>query len=110
MTYRISSHVGPEDNSYIYRPEDEVKQWERLCPITNFEKLISDRFDINKDEMVQEIAEEISDAFKIAKKSNFFKVENWESLNFSNKSNKQLKTEENKDSSLHDSDTLPGPY
>ena len=110
MTYRISSHVGPEDDSHIYRDEEEVKEWEKLCPIINFEKLINGNIHKNKTEIVNEVSKEISDAFETAKKSKFFEVDNWESLNFSNKSNKELKIEENKDSSFHDSDTLPGPY
>lgn len=110
MTYRISSHVGPEDDSHIYRQKEEVKEWKKLCPIVNFEKLINDNVHINKLEIVNEISKEISDAFTIAKKSKFFKVDDWESLNYSNKSNQELKIKDNKDSSFHDSDTLPGPY
>ena len=38
FTYRLSSHVGPEDDSKIYRTKQEIEQWEKLCPLKNFEK------------------------------------------------------------------------
>jgi pyruvate dehydrogenase E1 component alpha subunit len=110
ITYRLSSHVGPEDDSHIYRPEQEMEQWEKLCPIANFEKLIKNNAYINKNEIVNKISKEISDAFTIAKRSKYLKVDDWESLSYSNKSNQGLKVEDNKNSSFHDFDTLPEPY
>ena len=110
MTYRLSSHVGPEDDSDIYRSAKEMEQWEKLCPIVNFEKLISGKAYINKNEIVNKISKEISDAFTIAKDSKYLKVDDWECLNYSNKSNQGLKVKDNKNTSFHNSDTLPGPY
>ena len=110
MTYRLSSHVGPEDDSHIYRSAKEMDQWKKLCPIANFEKLINNNAYINKNEIVNKISKEISDAFTIAKRSKYLKVDDWESLNYSHKSNQELRVEDNKNTSFHDSDTLPEPY
>ena len=110
ITYRLSSHVGPENDSPIYRSEKEIEQWKKLCPITNFEKLINKKSYVNKKEIVSKISKEISSAFIRAKKSKILIVDDWESLNYSNKSIQGLKVEDNKNSSLHDCDTLPQPY
>jgi acetoin:2,6-dichlorophenolindophenol oxidoreductase subunit alpha len=110
ITYRLSSHVGPENDSHIYRPEKEIEEWKKLCPIINFENLINNKTYINKNEIVNKISKKISSTFLMAKKSKFFTVDDWESLNFSNKSNQFLKLEDDKTSSFHKSDTLPGPY
>ena len=110
ITFRMSSHVGPEDDSHIYRPEKEMEQWKKLCPIANFEQLINKITYLNKNEIVNKISKEISDTFTIAKSSKYMTVDDWESLNYSNKSNQGLKVDENKNSSFHDFDTLPEPY
>ena len=110
MTYRLSSHVGPEDDSHIYRSLKEMDQWKKLCPIANFEKLINNKSYINKNEIVNKISKEISYAFTKAKRSKYLKVDDWESLNYSNKSNQRLRVQDNKNTSFHDSDTLPEPY
>ena len=110
ITYRWSSHVGPEDDSHIYREKKEMEQWKQLCPIKNFENLIKDKPYINKNEIVNKISKEISNAFIFAKQSNFLTVKNWESLNYSNVSNNDIPIKENKTETLHKSDTLPEPY
>ena len=66
MTYRISSHVGPENDSSVYRDKEEIEQWEKLCPIKNFEKLVDEDL-LQKDEVVASISEEIDLAFSNAK-------------------------------------------
>ena len=35
LTYRISSHVGPENDSLNYRNHREMNKWINLCPIKN---------------------------------------------------------------------------
>jgi TPP-dependent pyruvate/acetoin dehydrogenase alpha subunit len=110
MTYRVSSHVGPEDDSKIYRTTAEIVKWKKLCPIKNFEKIIVDNQLIDKNSILENITKEIDNAFKFAKSSKYCSVDKWESLNYSNISNVGLKIENNKDHSLHNSDTLPEPY
>ena len=109
MTYRISSHVGPENDSSVYRDKEEIEQWEKLCPIKNFEKLVDEDL-LQKDEVVASISEEIDLAFSNAKSAKYFDVDDWESLNFSNISNSSIKIKDANDDSFHKSDTLPGPY
>ena len=46
----------------------------------------------------------------VAKKSKFLIVDDWNSWNYSNTSNKDIKLGYNKVHSYHDSDTLPEPY
>jgi len=110
FTYRLSSHVGPEDDSKIYRTKQEIEQWEKLCPLKNFEKLIINNSRFNKNDITNKISKEISEAFMIAKKSKFLTVDDWNSWNYSNASNEDIMLGDNKVHSYHDSDTLPEPY
>ena len=110
ITYRISSHVGPEDDSKYYRKNQEIEEWKKLCPIKNFEKIIIDKPFINKKMIVKKIKKEIEKAFTYAKSSKYLTVDDWNALNYSNASDLNLKIESIKDLSFHDSDTLPEPY
>jgi pyruvate dehydrogenase E1 component alpha subunit len=110
MTYRISSHVGPEDDSEIYRTIQEIDQWKKLDPIKNFESIIVDSPFINKNKIIKKIRKEIEEAFTSAKSAKFLTVTDWNALNYSNTSNINLKITNIKDRSFHDSDTLPEPY
>jgi len=110
ITYRISSHVGPEDDSKYYRTSREIEQWKKLCPIENFEKIISDNQNFNKKNIIEKINLEIGEAFKYAKSSKYVTVSDWSKLNYSNKSDLELKIEDIQDRSFHNSDTLPEPY
>jgi pyruvate dehydrogenase E1 component alpha subunit len=110
ITYRLSSHVGPEDDSKIYRTKQEIEQWEKLCPIINFEKLIIDDSRFNKNEMIKKISKEISEAFLLAKESKFLALNDWDSLNYSNTSNSDITLGDEEVHSYHESDTLPEPY
>jgi TPP-dependent pyruvate/acetoin dehydrogenase alpha subunit len=110
MTYRLSSHVGPENDSYIYRTEKEVEDWEKRCPIKNFEDLIKGKLYSNKKELMRKISEEIKNSFINAKKSDYLKTINWETFNISNKLPLEIREIEIESSTFHHSDTLPEPY
>ena len=110
MTYRLSSHVGPENDSYIYRTEKEVEDWEKRCPIKNFEDLIKGKLYSNKKKLMRKISEEIKNSFINAKKSDYLKTINWETFNISNKLPLEIREIEIESSTFHHSDTLPEPY
>ena len=101
-TYRISSHVGTEDDSKFYRNKKEINLWKKKCPIKNLEKYIQ-----LKSKDLKNIDSEIEKAFSLARKSKFFKIKNWENLNIniSNKNNTAFN-----DYSYSNQDTLPEPY
>jgi TPP-dependent pyruvate/acetoin dehydrogenase alpha subunit len=102
-TYRISSHVGPEDDSKYYRSRNEISKWKKKCPLKNLEKQVS----LKKND-IKKINKEISNAFLFASRSKFYNIKDWEYENINIKKNKNLKNL--KDFSYSDQDTLPEPY
>ena len=112
ITYRQSSHVGPENDSSIYRTNGEIEQWKKLCPIKNFKKIIDKKISYSDTKIKSKISKEIEQAFNFAKKSKFFnlKENEWEKLNYSNKSVKKIKELKKQEDNIHKLDTLPEPY
>ena len=102
-TYRISSHVGPDDDSKYYRTSHEISKWKRKCPLKNLEKQV-----ILKKNDVKKINRELSNAFLFASRSKFYNIKNWEYENINIRRNNKLK--KLKDFSYSDQDTLPEPY
>jgi TPP-dependent pyruvate/acetoin dehydrogenase alpha subunit len=103
-TYRISSHVGPEDDSKYYRDKKEIENWKKKCPIKNVEKYIKlSKKDINN------IKKEVSEAFKYARKSKFYFIKNWEIENVST-NKKKYNSQNVLDHSYSTKDTIPEPY
>lgn len=71
MTYRLGAHSTSDDPS-LYRSEDEVKKWEKKCPILRLGKYLMTRGlwdEINEKELISKTAEEITEAINIAKNS-----------------------------------------
>ena len=87
-TYRLNSHVGPEDDDYLqYRPKAEINFWKNNCPIKLLEeKLIENGYlsDDDKISFCADIHAEIDDAFNYAKKSPFPEEPTWSELNYCN--------------------------
>jgi len=112
MTYRQNSHVGPENDSPIYRSELEIEQWKKLCPIKNFKKILDKKINLPAEKIKNKISSEIDQAFNFARKSKFFnlKENDWEKLNYSNKSTKKIKELKKQKDFIHKLDTLPEPY
>jgi pyruvate dehydrogenase E1 component alpha subunit len=85
-TYRKNGHVGPEDDDYIgYRSVQEREAWLANCPIALLEKELFAKSFIDEKEkkaIVEEIDQEIAEAFSFAKDSTFPTIpEDWVSLN-----------------------------
>lgn len=104
-TYRISSHVGPEDDSYFYRDISELKKWQKKCPIKNLEKYVK----LSNDDTTK-INKEIEKGFEYARKSKFYKISNWQSENLNFKRKKIFLNKDKIDLSFSNKDTIPGPY
>lgn len=88
-TYRMNSHVGPEDDSINnYRPLDELNFWKENDPIKLLgEKLLEAKI-LNQsiiDLYEKEIIFEIKENFKFAKESPFPDNSNWHDLNYTDK-------------------------
>ncbi|MBI3802793.1 MAG: thiamine pyrophosphate-dependent dehydrogenase E1 component subunit alpha [Nitrospirae bacterium] len=66
-TYRWRGHGGAGDDSATgYRDSEEVKVWQKYCPIQIYYEFLSDRGDINgmqREQMESEINQEIQEAF-----------------------------------------------
>lgn len=56
VTYRMSLHTTADDPT-VYRDEEEVKQWEKKCPIARFETYLQNR-GVLTDSDCQRIADE----------------------------------------------------
>jgi len=111
ITYRLSSHVGPEDDSNYYREENEISYWKTLCPLANLFYRLENVFDIDLSKINGEINKEIDVAFRAAQNDGFQNVTDWENLNIDNNDTNPLP---NLDNDLtvgtHREDTVPGPY
>ena len=117
FTYRWNGHVGPEDDDHVgYRPPEERAFWKANCPILLLEEpLLAQGWltPAKKNAMLNEIREEIAEAFSFAKRSPFPSVTDWYDLNYSPSSPLA-------DRLLHDIDTttfnydqadaVPAPY
>ena len=89
-TYRLNSHVGPEDDGINnYRTQEEMEFWKRNCPIRLLqEKLVATGL-LNEKliaEAEETIAQEVANCFDFAKSSSFPKVSDWRALNFNGNS------------------------
>jgi TPP-dependent pyruvate/acetoin dehydrogenase alpha subunit len=102
-TYRISSHVGPEDDSKYYRTSHEISKWKKKCPLKHLEKKVNlKKIDLKK------INKELLNAFLLASRSKFYKIKNWEYENLNIKKKKNYSNL--KDVSYSSQDTMPEPY
>lgn len=71
MTYRLGAHSTSDDPS-LYRPESEVKQWEKKCPILRLRRyLIAQGLWDEKQEssLLASVSEEITRAIAMARKT-----------------------------------------
>jgi len=82
LTYRLRGHVGPDDNiqgdhTDIRLPE-EVEEWRKKDPITNFEKYLGGNSAISKEEIEKirhEVEKEVEEAHVFTKNSPYPKEE-----------------------------------
>ncbi len=91
ITYRFSSHYGPEEDIEIgYRTKKELQFWKTICPINLLEtkllkeKIISEKYINNYSKKVEL---EINRSISSAKKNKFPKQFNFKSLNSNSKFN-----------------------
>ena len=74
-TYRWKEHCGPfEDGHLGYRSEAEIEDWRRRCPVTTYERRLSEEQILSSDmaeAMREEISDEVAEAFRFAKESPF---------------------------------------
>lgn len=71
MTYRLGAHSTSDDPS-LYRSDEEVKKWEKKCPVLRLGKYLTQRglWDEAKEkELIAKTNEEITAAINIAKSS-----------------------------------------
>lgn len=69
MTYRMGAHSTSDDPTR-YREEDEVKRWEKKCPVLRLKKYLEKKklWDAAKEkEMLAEIKQEVDKAIETAK-------------------------------------------
>jgi TPP-dependent pyruvate/acetoin dehydrogenase alpha subunit len=85
-TYRLNSHVGPEDDgANRYRTEEEMRFWKQNCPIVLLEAALRRAEWLDeaaKTRIESEIAEEIAGHFKFAKESPFPSETDWLRMNY----------------------------
>ena len=110
LTYRISSHVGPEDDSINYRTKDEINSWNTLCPIKNIEKVLSQQTNTINSRTYESIDEELDKAFYRARQGQHETVQNWESLNLYHNASELPEFDPDETTGTITSDTIPGPY
>lgn len=71
MTYRRGAHSTSDDPS-LYRSDDEVKQWEKKCPVMRLGKYLRSQGlwdDQQESEWIAKVTEEISQAINTAKET-----------------------------------------
>jgi pyruvate dehydrogenase E1 component alpha subunit len=71
MTYRRGAHSTSDDPS-LYRSEEEVKQWEKKCPVIRLTKYLRSKGlwdDQKESEWTGKVTEEISQAINTAKQT-----------------------------------------
>ena len=117
FTYRWNGHVGPESDDYNhYRPQAELEYWKSLCPIRLMELQAKGTDVLSEDfraRVVQEVDQEICEAFEFAKNSPFPNNLNFESFNWSHETplaDRYLRDEHQIKFAGNQSEVLPGPY
>lgn len=74
-TYRWRAHVGwPQDYDIGFRTKEEVKKWEKRCPIKAFEKFLAGQgvlSESEKSQISEQINREIEEALTFARESPF---------------------------------------
>tara|TARA_B100000029_G_scaffold395698_1_gene393535 strand:+ start:2800 stop:3885 length:1086 start_codon:yes stop_codon:yes gene_type:complete len=110
LTYRISSHVGPEDDSINYRTKNEINLWKTLCPIKNIEKVLGQKTDTIDSRTYESIDKELDKAFERARQGQHLAVQNWESLNLYHNTSDLPEFDPDEITGTIASDTIPGPY
>lgn len=116
-TYRWCGHVGPEDDDHLnYRSTSELEFWKANCPIRLIEgKMIKEGLlsESEKKEIIDEIDNEICDAFKFSKESPFPDNVDWPRLNYATatpQADKLLSEIKSEKFDENQPDTVPMPY
>lgn len=97
VTYRISSHYGPENDIEIgYRSEKEVLSWIKKCPIENIKNQLIKKNILTNDKVnsiENKNKKQILKLIQVAKKDKFLNVKNLEKFNYEFKkvNNKKIK-------------------
>lgn len=84
MTYHLPSHVGPEDDSHIYRALDEINEWKDLSPITHLHDLVILSIDFSTTDLIDLGDEEIEKAFEHARAAPYPSSPDWVKTNVAN--------------------------
>jgi TPP-dependent pyruvate/acetoin dehydrogenase alpha subunit len=116
-TYRLNSHVGPEDDSYVgYRTATEEEFWRQNCPIALLEeRMIAEGIlDLSmKERILAEVNSEIAEAFAYARSSPFPAEPDWNTLNESPLSplaDRLLAEADKHEFDGSQDEAIPGPY
>ena len=95
LTYRQSSHYGPESDLNIgYRSKNELDFWKKFCPVEMFENKLIQKKIINKSfikTINDKYLREIKNAITFSKNSEFPKKFNLNKLNYSEETIQQKK-------------------
>ena len=85
-TYRMNSHVGPEDDSFNnYRSIDEINHWKKLCPVKLMEEALLEQGIIDEKYIRlidNEIQSVIKSDFENALNAELPTLNNWDELNY----------------------------
>lgn len=71
MTYRLGAHSTADDPS-LYRNEEEVKTWEKRCPILRLRRYLEEQHlwsPQQDEELIKKITKEIEEGIEIAKQT-----------------------------------------
>ena len=111
LTYRLGPHVGPEtDIDKKYRTKKELSFWYKYDLVNIYEK----NFQSKLKNFKKKIKKKIDESYNHSKKQKFYKISNWEKLNFSNtfhSLNKKIRIKKIKVSkSKKEKFLIPEPY
>jgi TPP-dependent pyruvate/acetoin dehydrogenase alpha subunit len=117
VTYRWCGHVGPEDDDYLgYRPAEELKAWQKRCPIEALKRRLLERelIDYSYIESIElNITAAIQDAFAFAKSSPFPEPGELLTHNFAGDSHRTHEQEHPVPGAIfdfHQAESRPRPY
>ncbi len=110
LTYRLSSHVGPEDDSEIYRDPLEVKSWKQQSPISHLEGLLSGQSTLQSADIVVSVDQEIEQAFENALNAPYPSTPDWTKINVTNNDHLLIPICAFSNEERLDREAIPGPY
>jgi TPP-dependent pyruvate/acetoin dehydrogenase alpha subunit len=113
ITYRLSSHVGPEDDSENYRTEEEILYWKGKDPIENLRKKLANDLSVDHEKAVtKKMTVELHRIFEKAKRPESRSTPYWAEMNVEQDESSHCIPTLDLDLALEPShrDSIPAPY